>query len=688
MKKLTPIIFLGFILIYGAVFGQTTNKTLELGDKHQESFYLDPDKMILKPYSIFKVMISDRGRTGYGTPVSAVTILQKGQLAIGYSETLNLQTNYDKYKSWPKLSVNGSAHFLSGISIGEDQNKSFELTRKSITARNDVGAFLMNVYNDDVPGNETEDGIPAMILKAQPLGSVGIGMKDPGQIMSKLHVLAPSNTYECVGLFESKKGGARLGVQCHDNDAEIVLRSVNTLTKKAEDVVFAGRAGGNAAIWVPGANGGAGGDAFTVARDGTVAVGPNGATFGRTLGVDGTLAVGQTGNLLHMRYSTAHRLYQIMSEGPANGIAFILNGRGYNNEVMRLRPDGRVGIGTSYSPVRSKLHVRSSSDTDECVGLFESKNVEARLGVQSYDKDAEIILRSINTQTNKPEDVVFAGRAGGNAAIWVPGANEGKGGDAFTVARDGKIRVGPNVHTLNSTLNVGGTFSVGQSGKYLNMAHNATSDYNYILSAGAANGLCITLFDGKKSSDAMRFRQNGWVGVGISDPEQNLHVKDTIAAQGLLIGTTVGVPNTVMTIDGAVYISRDDKGKKVNPAKKWIPEYSLWVEDGIVTDDIAIVDPDEWSDYVFEEDYELISLDSLEQYVREHKHLPNIPSEAEVMESGYTVNTINVKLLEKIEELTLYTISQQKEIARLRKLEERLEAIESRLAAGNVNEEE
>ena len=66
-------------------------------------------------------------------------------------------------------------------------------------------------------------------------------------------------------------------------------------------------------------------------------------------------------------------------------------------------------------------------------------------------------------------------------------------------------------------------------------------------------------------------------------------------------------------------------------------------------------------DYVFEPDYELMSIADLEQFVTTNKHLPNIPSAAEM---GDTVNVsdLQLRLLEKIEELALYTIEQQKTI--------------------------
>ncbi len=78
-------------------------------------------------------------------------------------------------------------------------------------------------------------------------------------------------------------------------------------------------------------------------------------------------------------------------------------------------------------------------------------------------------------------------------------------------------------------------------------------------------------------------------------------------------------------------------------------------------------------DYVFEPDYSLRPLAELEAYVTDNKHLPGVPSAAEIAASGINMREMNYALLEKIEELVLYTLQQQKAIddlqQRLRKLE-------------------
>lgn len=72
-----------------------------------------------------------------------------------------------------------------------------------------------------------------------------------------------------------------------------------------------------------------------------------------------------------------------------------------------------------------------------------------------------------------------------------------------------------------------------------------------------------------------------------------------------------------------------------------------------------------WADYVFENDYRLMPLSEVESFIKENKHLPEIPSKAEVAEYGHKLGEMDVLLLKKVEELTLYIIELKKEISSL-----------------------
>ena len=97
--------------------------------------------------------------------------------------------------------------------------------------------------------------------------------------------------------------------------------------------------------------------------------------------------------------------------------------------------------------------------------------------------------------------------------------------------------------------------------------------------------------------------------------------------------------------------------------------YGLYVGVGILTEKlkVATLGGGNWSDFVFDKDYSLMSLSKVEDYIRTNKHLPEIPSAGEVAKDGIDVASMDAKLLQKIEELTLYVIQQQKEIDELKK---------------------
>lgn len=80
-----------------------------------------------------------------------------------------------------------------------------------------------------------------------------------------------------------------------------------------------------------------------------------------------------------------------------------------------------------------------------------------------------------------------------------------------------------------------------------------------------------------------------------------------------------------------------------------------------------------WPDYVFAPSHNLLLLENLELYIRQHKHLPEIPSATEVKQNGFNLGEMDAKLLQKIEELTLYIITQDKEMKAMKSRLDKLE---------------
>jgi hypothetical protein len=95
--------------------------------------------------------------------------------------------------------------------------------------------------------------------------------------------------------------------------------------------------------------------------------------------------------------------------------------------------------------------------------------------------------------------------------------------------------------------------------------------------------------------------------------------------------------------------------------------YKLAVEGGIAARNVKVTST-AFADYVFEPTYKLRPLSTVESYINENKHLPGMPSAKEVeKDGGFELAAMNVKLLDKIEELTLYVIEIKKENEQMKK---------------------
>jgi trimeric autotransporter adhesin len=133
-----------------------------------------------------------------------------------------------------------------------------------------------------------------------------------------------------------------------------------------------------------------------------------------------------------------------------------------------------------------------------------------------------------------------------------------------------------------------------------------------------------------------------------------------INANGPFINATLGTGNIINTNSGGVIIGT---GITTTPTG-----YNLYVSKGILTEKVkaALTTSSNWADYVFDKNYTLLPLASVEAYINKNKHLPGVPSAQQLVnEGGIDMNEMFAKQMEKIEELTLYIIDQNKKIETL-----------------------
>lgn len=161
-----------------------------------------------------------------------------------------------------------------------------------------------------------------------------------------------------------------------------------------------------------------------------------------------------------------------------------------------------------------------------------------------------------------------------------------------------------------------------------------TNQYNLQRASAIGYNAKVSVNDGLVLGDTANVK----VGIGLSNPQYRLDVKGIFNMR-----TANNSPS--LKINGRNFLELDQEGQFVLNSFK-----------------IKYKNPNQWADKVFEPQYLLLNLMELEAFIKKNNHLPNVPSAQEVVEKGIENDQMMAKLLEKIEELTLYTIQQQKEI--------------------------
>ncbi len=241
------------------------------------------------------------------------------------------------------------------------------------------------------------------------------------------------------------------------------------------------------------------------------------------------------------------------------------------------------------------------------------------------------------------------------------GNNTAIGLSSLNANQTGELNVGIGTASLgqqtSGNFNVGLGFGAG-FGNATGSSNIAIGGYSlFANSAGASNNLAIGFQAGRNATGS----NNIFIGKDAGKNETNsdrLYLSNSDTNTPLIYGNFA-----------AKFVSIGD----VDPAKREAANtsggYNLLVKGGILTEKVkvALASSNDWADYVFEDDYNLMSLNKVEEFITENKHLPNVPSADELAQTGLDVATTNKMLMEKIEELTLYVIQLNKEIKELKK---------------------
>jgi hypothetical protein len=185
------------------------------------------------------------------------------------------------------------------------------------------------------------------------------------------------------------------------------------------------------------------------------------------------------------------------------------------------------------------------------------------------------------------------------------------------------------------------------------------------------------------SNDKVQIDNTGKLGIGFISSEtilSRLHILNgsdvSLTSHGyLMLGPVTGANiiidnNEIMArSNGAVSsLVLQNDGGSVRIGNAAVPSgYKFAIDGKMICEELKVQLQGSWPDYVFSEKYKLTDLTELSEFIQKNKHLPNIPSAAEVEKNGIEVGYMQEKMMEKIEELTLYIISLKKEMDDLRK---------------------
>lgn len=328
-----------------------------------------------------------------------------------------------------------------------------------------------------------------------------------------------------------------------------------------------------------------------------------------------------------------------------------------NTAIYQTTLTKNVGIGIT-TPTEAKLQFAAEIGNKICLGAWGTERYG--FGMNNYNLSAFV-----------PANAGFSVRTNGYNGV-----------EKFVVNPNGSTQIGSRlypgatgtengyslVHFKNGTSTTGGILRTSIGNSDYGDAPLQVQSSRFDVNTAGTNRMTVT-----NSGNFLVYKQT-FIGNGTNNGSIDLGFGPEGTGEGIGSKRTVGGNQYGLDFYTAglnrISITQGGKvGIGISEPAKMPGNYRLYVADGIMTEKVkvALKNTGDWADYVFADDYKLRSLTEVEAFVKENKHLPGVPSAEEVQKTGIDMASMDAKLLEKIEELTLYLIGIQKENESLRK---------------------
>ncbi len=380
-----------------------------------------------------------------------------------------------------------------------------------------------------------------------------------------------------------------------------------------------------------------------------------------------------------------NRLLTIFAEGGTNfrgavnsatditANRYVISNTGAFFNGFSLFNGGKVGIGTNGNLPSADNMLEVNGLVNSIGGMRIPSGKTLEFGYLTNGKNADAGKIGYNTFGTGGLEIIGGGNSGQNRLLTI----FAEGGTFLNGSLNSVTDViaSRNIISYKGALFNGGKVGIGTNGN-LPSADNMLEVNGLVNSMGGmriqgGKTLEFGYLTNGKQADAGKIGYNTFgtgaleiIGAGTAGTNRRLMV---FAEGGTTFNGQVAI-NTYSpkdkfsaTVNGPMFIGSFLNGQNstvVNASA--LDTFDLWVEKGIVSEDFAFAKVADWKDKVFEKEYKLITLEEVDAYIKLNKHLPEIPSEKEIIEKGYSAHQMNKNFIQKIEELTLYAINQQK----------------------------